>query len=220
MPQRDITGKEFYKEIAFRSIKRNADYYCFIALRTKLSLLDFFVDIFKKTDYLFKLSENSLQIVLDSQNFVFKVFQYQDPFSEQFSICFINKDSNRNKYLLGENSENAYFTLSKSKNRNQLSFLFEDEDEEVQEEQNYDEQKNWTSFKEIMQKKSVDLMGEIDFLFPLNIQTYEILKPLFLEFTNMDNIHYRLILPSEIEGVDALITQWKYFQETLGKKDV
>ena len=218
MPQRDITGKEFYKEIAFHSIKRNADYYCFIALRTKLSLLDFFVDIFKNTDYLFELSENSLQIVLDSQNSVFKVFQYQDPFSEQFSICFINKDSNRNKYLLGENTENVCFTLSKNKNRNQLSFLFEEE-EEPQEEQNYDEQKNWTSFKETMQKKSVDLMGKIDFLFPVNIQTYEVLKPLFLEFTTMDNIHYRLILPLEIEGVNALITQWEYFQETLTNKE-
>ena len=85
---------------------------------------------------------------------------------------------------------------------------------------NYDEQKNWAAFKETMQKKSMDLMGEIDFLFPVNIQTHEILKPLFLEFLNMDTIHYRLILPREIEGVDALITQWDYFGERLMGEDM
>lgn len=218
MPQRDITGKEFYKEIAFRSIKRNADHYCFIALRTKLNLLDFFVDIFKRSDYLFELSTHSLEIVLDSQSFIFKVFQFQDPLSEQIAICFINKDISKAQYLLGENTGNACFTLLKSKNRNQLSFSFDDD--EPQEEQDYDEQKNWTSFKEIMQKKSVDLMGEIDFLFPVKIQTYEVLKSLFEEFTDTNNIRYRLILPHEIDGVDALITQWDYFQETLIKEGI
>ncbi len=214
MPQRDITGKELYKEITFRSIKRDVGHYCFIALRTKLSFLDFFVDIFKRTDYLFKLSAHSLEIVLDSRSFIFKVFQYQDPLSGQLVVCFINKDISKAHYLLGEKTENACFTLLKSKNRNQLSFSFDDE---IQEEQNYDEQKNWTLFKEIMQKKSVDLMGEIDFLFPVKIQTYEILKPLFLEFINMDVIS----LDGLVSGSARLsrVLDRPVFQADLSAKD-
>lgn len=220
MSKRDITGKEPYKEIVFRSIKRNSNNYCFIALRKKMSLLDFFVDIFKQSNYLFELSEHSLEIVLDSQNFVFKVFQYEDSDAKQFALCFINKEISKMQYLLGENIENVCFKLSKSKNRNQLSFSFDDEEQEEQNmEEQYEEQKDWASFKEAMRKKSVDLMGDIDFLFPINMQTYEILKPLFLEFANMENIHYRLIFPHEIDGVDALITQLDYFQERLIGKD-
>ncbi|MDR0367749.1 MAG: hypothetical protein LBH82_01240 [Bacteroidales bacterium] len=217
MSQRDITGKELYKEITFRPIKHTFEHYCFLAVQTKLGLLDFFVELFKQTNYLFELSAFSMDIVLDSQHFVFKVFQYQDPASEQFSVCLVNKDHHKENYLLSENTANACFVLSKNIDRSQLSFAFGDE--EPQEEQPYDEQKIWSSFKKTMQQKSTGLTREPDFLFPINIQTYDILKPLFLEFANMENIRYRLILPHEIEQVDVFIIRWDYLREALSKEN-
>ena len=214
MPKRDITGKEFYKDITLRSKKRETDNYCFIGVRTTFDMLGFFLEIYNNTDYLFELSEFSLDVVIDSENFVFKSFLFKDSLSPHFALCFVNMDFNKNHYLLGGNHKNSCFLLKKSAKRNQLSFSFEEEGVPSA----IDEEKNWTQFKENMSDMTVDLMGEINFLFPVKIQTYEILKPLFLEFANMEQIIHRLILPHEIEGVDALRTQLDYFEEELMKE--
>ena len=220
MSKRDITGKEYYKEIAFSPIKHNLAHYCFIAVRTTLTSLDFFVELFKMTNYLFELSDSPLDIVIDSKNFIFQAFHCKDFQSEQLGICFLNGDIHKNHYLLGEKDEKACFSLAKMKNRNQLSFSFEDlEKSEDTQNQDFDEEQNWTSFKELMQKKSTDLLGEADFLFPVSIQTYEILKPLFLEFPTMNFIHYRLISHAEITQVEALLMQWNHYYEKLFGKE-
>ena len=220
MPRRDFTGKEFYKDTRFRSTERKADHYCFIGVRTSLDAVGFFLDIFKKTDYLFELSESSLEIVINSENFVFKSFLFQDPLSNHFVLCFVNKDLNKNRYLLGGDAQNACFLLKKSKKRDQLSFSFEEEQQEIREDSYsiMDEETSWAQFKETMSNTAIGLSGEIDFLFPIKIHTYEILKPLFLEFAKMQDITYRLVFPREIEGVDALITQWEHFYEELMRK--
>ena len=220
MPRRDVTGKEFHKDIILQSKKRDSDNYCFIGVRTTLDTVGFFLNIFNNTDYLFELSESSLDIVIDSENFVFKSFLFQDPLSKHIVLCFVNRDLNKNQYLLGEDEQNACFLLKKSEKRNQLSFSFEEDTDEQQGigEDNYsivDEETNWKHFKDTMSNTTVDLKGEINFLFPVKIQTYEILKPLFLELLNMQYITHRLIFPQEIEGVEALITLHAQLEENL-----
>ena len=216
MPQRDITGKEFYKNINFRSKKRDSDNYCFIGVRTDLDTVGFFLDVFNNTGYLFELSESSLDIVIDSENFVFKSFVFKDSLSKYFMLCFVNQDFAKNQYLLGEDELNACFLLEKSKKRNQLSFSFENEQEIGDDNCSVmDEEMNWKHFKETMLNTTIDLKREINFLFPVKIQTYEVLKPLFLKFTNMQHLTHRLIFPHEIEGVEALLTLQTQLEENL-----
>jgi len=226
MPRRDFTGKEFYKNIALHS-KLNDNHYCFIGIRTMLDSLDFFVKIFKDTNYLFELSGEPLEIPHHSEKFFFQSFLFHDTLSEHFIPCLVNKDTSDNQYLLGENKKNTCYVLNKSKKKNQLLLSFEDEDEghEGQEEEQEnneeitDELKVWMSFKETMSETSTNLMGRIDFLFPVKVQTYEILKPLFLKFSSLHYINYRLVFPREIKEYDLLIATCEdFYHEQLTRK--
>ena len=222
MPRRDIIGKEFYKNIALRP-KLNENHYCFIGIRTQLNTLDFFVNIFRDTNFLFELSNEPLEIPNHSEKILFQPFLFHDTLSEHFIACLVNKDISDSQYLLGEKGSNICYNLNKSKKKNQLFLSFEDEQESQELEENSeeitDELKNWMSFKETMSETSTNLMGQIDFLFLVKVQTYEILKPLFLKFSSIRYINYRLIFPREIKEYDVLIATYEdFYLEQLTRK--
>jgi hypothetical protein len=214
MKKRDITGKKYYKELSIKPVKQNTDYHCFIAIRTKLELLDFFSHIFLQTNYLFQLSKSSLGMLIQNNYFSFRIFEYQDAFSDNLAFCIVNKSMHHEQYLFGKEEKNASFVLHQKywkQSKNQLSLSFEND--ETAEEEMDREKKDWNLFKTAMEKFSINLTGNIDYIFPVEIRTYEILKPLFLHLSRMRFLNYTLINPKDISRLDSFFPQWHTYTE-------
>jgi hypothetical protein len=217
MERRDITGKKYYKELSIKPIKQNIAHHCFIGIRTKLEPLDFFSSIFLQTNYLFQLSKSSLEMLVKNDRFSFCLFEYQDTLSEHIVFCIVNKSMCQEQYLFGKEEKNACFVLHRKywkRMNNQLSLSFEEDKEEDKIEEEIDkEQKEWDLFKTTMKKNSVNSAGNIDYLFPVEIRTYEILKPLFMYLSNMMFCNYTLINPRDITNIDFFFPQWYAYKE-------
>ena len=203
MEKTDISGKKYYKEIKSPPFKWNLQHYCFIAVRTTLNPLDFFASIYQHSDYLFQLSEHNWEMVRDSVCFLFQLFEYQDTLSEHKAFCLVNKSMDKPQYLLGENKNSCYY-LSQKWTDNQISFSYEQEETATKKGREEDE---WELFKKNMQNASVNLMDKIDYIFPVEIQTYEILKPLFKKFYTLNFLNHQLIPSKNIKQIDALLSQ-------------
>jgi hypothetical protein len=67
---------------------------------------------------------------------------------------------------------------------------------------------DWDLFKNSMEQTSVNLMGKIDYLFPVEINMYNVLKPLFAEFSNISFLHHQCISSKNINAIDLLLFQW------------
>ena len=212
MEKRDIFGKKQYKELLVRPFRRNLSHYCFIAVRTNLDPLDFFSAIYQHTDFLFQLSKQNLDRVVNSVCFSFQSFEYQDTLSEHRAFCFVNKSVNKEQYLFGKNKNACYF-LPQNKTENQISFSFIHEEEPVQKSR---EEDRWEDFKTHMQLSSVNLMGKMDYIFPVEIQTYEILKPLYSQFPNLFFLNHQFVDAKNIKDIDAFFSLYEeYIDETI-----
>jgi hypothetical protein len=207
MAKRDISGKKYYKELKIKPIRQNLSHHCFIAVRTALSPLDFFVGIYRYTDYLFQLSEQPLDIMINSTPFLFQTFDFQDTLSELTVSCIVNesisKEGEENHYLLGTKEKNTCFTLLQKREEKQLSIYFQTENEK----NNKDwEENDWNLFKNNIERTSVNLMGKIDYIFPVKIKTYEMLKPLFLNFFNITSLRHQYIDSKHIKEIASLLS--------------
>jgi len=209
MEKRDLFGKKQYKELSIKPIKRNMSHYCFIAIRTAFYPLDFFAGIYQHSNYLFQLSKHHLEIVQDSICTSFQTFEYQDDFSKYSVFCLVNKSINKEQYLVGKNKNSCYI-LSQTRGKNQLSFSFDEQEETSPKDR---EEIDWELFKTNMQHTSVNLMNKIDYLFPVDVQTYEILKPLFFKFQNMDFLHYQFIDSKQIKDISSLLSVFYAYTE-------
>jgi hypothetical protein len=215
MEKRDITGKKYYKELSIKPAKQNMAHHCFIAVRTELEPLEFFADIFQQTNYLFQLSRSALEVVSKTDYFSFRSFEFQDTLSDNLSFCIVNKSIHNEQYLFGRDEKNACFVLPQKywkQKKNQLVLPFDDIGEDLEEEKN-----DWDLFKNDMERSSINLMGNIDYLFPVEIHTYEILKPLFLYFPKMKSLHYTLINSKDVIDIDSFFPPWNTHVEESGK---
>lgn len=218
MERRDITGKKYYKELSIKPVKQNIAHHCFIAIRTKLEPLDFFANIFLQTNYLFQLSKSPLEMIIKNDDFSFTLFEYQDTLSEHITFCIVNKSMDHEQYLFGKEETNACFVLHRKywkQTTNQLVLSFEDDEiKEKEEEEEMDkEKKDWEAFKINMGEFSTNLTGNIDYVFPIEIRTYEILKPLFMYLSKMRFCNYTLIQPQDITNIDFFFPQWYAYTE-------
>jgi hypothetical protein len=210
MERRDITGKKYYKELSIKPVKQNMDHYCFIAIRTKLEPLEFFAGIFQRTNYLFQLSTSMLEMVVKTNYVSFRAFEFQDTLSDYVVHCLMNRSIHNEYYLLGNDEKNTCFVIpgKRRKHNNQLSLPFDDDDEETDTNKEKDD---WDIFKTNMGKHSTNLAGKIDYLFPVEIRTYEILQPLFLYLPKMTFLSYMLINAKDIMGIDTFFHQWNAY---------
>lgn len=222
MEKRDITGKKYYKELFVKPVRQNISHYCFIAIRTTLEPLDFFAGIYQHSNFLFSLSKHTLDVVIDSNSFSFQSFEFQDPLSEYIAFCLVNKSLHKDQYLLGIKDYNSCHLLQErqkqkqKQHKNQLSFSFQDNDDyEINED---GEENDWNSFKQNIQNTSVNLMGKIDYIFPVFIRTYEILKPLFLHFKNITSLNYMLVDPKNINDIELFFSQLNFHTDKLNEK--
>ena len=202
MEKRDISGKKQYKEFLIKPFKKNLSHYCFVAVRTTFDPLDFFAGIFQYSNYLFQLSKQTLEVVKNSISFSFQSFEIQDTLSEHTAFCLVNKSIDKEQYLFGKN-KNACYILHQKRTENQISLFFENEEDKA--EQNIEED-GWNAFKNSMENTSVNLMGKIDYLFLVEIQTYEILKPLFLKFPDISFLNHQIINPKNINEIDSFLS--------------
>jgi len=202
MEKRNIFGKKQYKELFINPIRRNLSHYCFIAVRTTFEPLDFFARIYQHSNFLFQLFEENLEILQNSVYYSFQLFDYQDDLSEHKAFCIVNKSTNEKQCLVGKNKNSCYI-LSQKRDKNQTFFSFENEEEKIKKSKEYID---WELFKNNMQNLSVNLMNKIDYIFPIDIQTYEILKPLFFMFPSMNFLNYQFIDSKQIKDIDSFLS--------------
>jgi hypothetical protein len=171
-------------------------------VRTTFEPLDFFAGIYQHSDYLFQLSEDSFEV---EQNFVcysFQSFEYQYNLSKRNVFCLVNKSIDEKQYLVGK-SKNSCYILPQKWDKNQFTFPFENEEEKIKKNR---EEAEWELFKSNMKNTSVDLMGKIDYLFLVDIQTYEILKPLFLKFSDIHFLNHQFIDAKQVNEIDSFLS--------------
>ena len=216
MEKRDIFGKKQYKELLIQPAKINLSHYCFIAIRTELEQsLNFFTSIYQNTNYLFQLSKSVFDIDVDDNCFSFRSFEFKDTVSEHSAFCLVNKSVRKKQYLFGKDDKRSCYILPKQKTKNQISFSFQQENEPT--EKSIDEN-DWDLFKRNIQDTSVNLMDKIDYIFPVEIRTYEILKPLFLNLPNIPFLNHQFIDPKNIRDMDTFFHQWCSYLDKL--KDI
>ncbi|MDR1879210.1 MAG: hypothetical protein LBQ64_06580 [Bacteroidales bacterium] len=219
MEKRDITGKKQYKELSIRPVRHNTDHHAFILVKTAWATLDFFAEIYRQTDYLFGLSAQVFTTSVDSRSFAFRVFEYQDVLSEHIAFCIVNRDLDNKQFLLGSDEKNACFVFQKKKRTNQLLIDFDKDDENPDQTDVLDtrEESNWTKFKTTMLKNTVTLTGNTDFVFPVDIRTYDILRPLFLKIKDMHTLDYMFIPAKSVLNVDLFMSRSATFHDELNR---
>ena len=222
MSKTDIFGKKPYRNTQIKSSKPVLEHCYVLAIRTDADILRFSKMIFIETNYLFYISRDKFRMKgLDKQS-KFQSFVHKDIISDNKVFYLQNTGYKSNKVILGY-EDNALFQLrrQKQKQRNQLSLFFEGEDVNLTEfNQTMDaEIQNWYDFKENLLKNSVDIMGKIDYLFPVRIETYEIVKPLLQYFPKMHEINYMLIEPERIENALSFFMYIDLMTERINSSD-
>ena len=216
MERTDISGKKDYKELSIKPVKRNLSHYCFIAVRTLIEEpLNFFIAVYQQTNYLFQMSKHPLDMSNDTHRFSFHSFEFKDNMSEYAAFCIVNKSLKKEQYLFRETDKNSCYVLPRQKTKNKLSISFQSEEEETEISM---EENDWNSFKRSMQKTSVNLMGKIDYVFPVDIQTYEILKPLMLNLPNIPFLNHQFIDLKQVMEIDSFFPQWQSHVDKLNKE--
>ena len=216
MKKSDISGKKLYKELLIRPFKRNFSHCCFVAVRTTLEPLDFFAGIYQYSNHLFQLSEQTMDLVMNSIHFSFQSFEIQDILSENKAYCIVNKSIEKEQYLFGKNKNSCYF-LSQKPTGNQILLAFENEEKKNEQ---CGEEDDWKNFKNNMELTSVNLMDKIDYLFPLEIQTYEILKPLFLRFFDIPFLDHQIINSKNVNEIELFFSLYEGHIDKLKKNNL
>jgi hypothetical protein len=198
----DIFGKKPYKEIQVKSVKPDLASRYVLAIRTNADILSFSKMIYTETNYLFYISPDRFQAEELDRLSEFQSFIYKDIVSDNKVFYLQNTGLGSDKQILGYGN-NALFQIrrKKKKRKNQISLSFEEEAADAidfMQETHGDGIQNWHDFKADLAQKSVDVMGKIDYIFPLQMETYEIVKPLLQHFSKMQEINYMLLEPKQI----------------------
>jgi hypothetical protein len=207
MSKTDIFGKKPYKNTQVKSAKVDFLTYCYVlAVRTDADMLRFSKLILTETNYLFSISQARFQAEELDKFSSFQAFVHKDIISDNKVFYLQNTGFESNRTILGYKSD-ALFQIKRQKQRqkrkNQLSLLFEEEAADLMDfnqEADSNEIRDWYDFKDDLSKNSVDIMGKIDYLFPMQIERYEILKPLLQHLHKIKEINYMLLDPERIEN--------------------
>jgi len=202
MAKTDIFGIKPYRNTQVKSAKLNLGHCFVVAVRTDAEVLAFSTMLYTEANYLFSISEKRFQVKELNELLEFQSGIYKDIVSDNKLFYIQNTDFKLNKNVLGYNSQ-SLFQIKKLRRRrkNQLSLFFEKEEKVDLNElkrQSVSEIQNWSDFKADLAGNAVDVMDKIDYLFPIQIETYEIIKPLLLLFPKMTDINYMLIEPERI----------------------
>lgn len=204
METTDIFGKKPYKNTHVKSAKPSLDYCYVLAMRSSADRLSFSKMIYTQTQYLFYISQERFQVKELDKQIEFQPFIHKDIISDNKVFYLQNESVDAKKLLLGINGD-ALFQLKqkKQKRKNQSSFFFEEETmdfDTLNQETDNSEIRQWLDLKKSLALNAVNIAGKIDYLFPLRIETYEIIKPLLEYLPKMSEISYMLIEPKEIEN--------------------
>jgi len=203
MAKTDIFGKKPYKNTPIRSAKPIWDYCCVLALRTDADMLRFSKMIYTETNYLFYISQNRFRVEELDKSATFQAFIHKDILSDNKVFYLQNTGFESDRTLLGY-GDNALFPIKrqKRKQKNQISLYFEEEEADSTEEESGEIQ-DWHDFKADLYRNSVDIMSKIDYLFPIQIETYEIVKPFLQHLPKMHEVNYMLLEPERFENADT-----------------
>ena len=221
----DIFGKKLNKNTKMKSAKQNLSYRYLLGVRTPADVLTFSKMIYTETNYLFYISPDRFRMEDLDKSAEFQVFIHKDVISENKVFYLQNIAFEKDKTVLGC-GENALFQLKqqkqpkrkKQKKINQISMSFNLEDEDFtasNQEYGNEEIRIWHECKSGLAENSAELMGKIDYLFPIQIETYEILKPLLQHFHKIQEIKYILIEPKQIKDAELFFMYINFLSEQI-----
>lgn len=222
MQKTDIFGKKPYKNTPVKSVKPMLKYCYLLAIRTDADISNFFKLIYTQTNYLFYLSQERFQMEELDKSAAFQSFIHKDVISDYKVFYLQNTGFESDKCILGYGN-NALFQLKKLKKRqrkqkSQISLYFErDADTDMEIESN--EIKSWYNLKSDLTKHSMNIMDKINYLFPIRIETYEIIKPLLLHLPKIQSINYMLIEPEQINNAVPLFMHFDLITERINSID-
>ena len=195
MSKTDIFGKKPYRNLLIKAVKPELEHCYVLAVRTDANMLRFSKMILAETNYLFSISQEKFQL----DGLKFQLFVHKDIISNHKVFYLQNTDLKSNKSILGYGTK-ALFQVKrqKQKRRNQTALFFEEEKVDLPEMNT--ERQNWHDLKDSLTQNSVDIMGKIDYFFPVRIETYEIVKPLLQHLPKMNEINYMLLDPQRIDN--------------------
>ena len=221
MSKTDIFGKKPYRNIQIKAAKAMLDYCYVLAIRTDADIL-LSKAILMETNYLFYISKDKFQLNELDKSSAFQSFVHKDIISDNKVFYLQNTGFESNRRILGYGNT-ALFQLKrqKQKRRNQTALFFEEEEVDfMKQNQELDaEIQNWHDLKENLRKNSVDIMEKIDYLFPVRIETYEIVKPLLQYLPKMNEINYMLLEPERIENAKTFFTHIDLMTERINSSD-
>ncbi|MCL2130981.1 MAG: hypothetical protein FWH36_00780 [Lentimicrobiaceae bacterium] len=218
MQKTDIFGKKPYRNVEVKQLKPFLEYCYVLAVRTDADMLSFSKIIYAATNYLFYISPLRFQFGKSDKSPKFQSFIYKDIVTNYKLFYLQNTDFQSNTTILGY-GEDALFQLKQQvkKSKNQATLSLEDENDTTQsaQDENSEEVKDWKTLKANLTKNSVNIMGKIDYLFPIQIETYEILMPLLQHFPKMQRINYMLIEPKQINDAISFFTHIDLMEEQI-----
>ena len=223
MSKTDIFGKKPYREIQVKSAKPDLLHRYVLAVRTDADSLSFSKTIFTETNYLFYISQNRFHTEELNKFSEFQSFIHEDNISDNKIFYLQNVGFESGKHILGYEDNSLFQIKGKNKKRkNQLSLLLEEEDADLMDfiqENDIDEIQNWHNLKADLSKKSVNIMGKIDYVFPIRIETYEIVKPLLQHFPKMQAFNYMLLEPKQIHDAASFFMYMDLITEQIHSAD-
>jgi len=210
MSKTDIFGKKPYREMAVKSAKPDLNYCCVLAIRSRADRVSFLKKIYDETGYFFSIFPDKFQAEEMDIFSKFQSFVHTDEILNCKVMFLQNTDAETNKQILGYDG-NALFQIKKQKQKpqNQISLLLEEQPDimDFKQEEYGDEIQNWYDFKTNLAKNSVNIMGKIDYIFPLRIETYEIVQSLLQHLPKMQDFNYMLL---EAKQIDDAISFFMY----------
>jgi hypothetical protein len=180
-----------------------------LAVRTEGDLLRFSKMIYTETNYLFYITPTRFRVEELDEQAAFQACIHKDILSDNKVFYLQNTDFNSDKTILGDGNRSLFQLMPhKMKIKKQSSFFIEQEEctidcTEIKQDEDSEEIRNWKILKSDLIRNSVDITGKIDYLFPVRIETYEIIRHLLLHFPKMHKINYMLIKPEQIENASA-----------------
>ena len=210
MSKTDIFGKKPRREIQLKSAGVDLTHHAVLAIRINADILSFLKMIYDETNYLFYICSDRNQSINDNLFSEFQSFIYNDKLLDQNIFFLQNTSFDSNKRILGYD-DTALFQIKRpqQKRKNQISFLFREKEADFVNftPKNYDsEEQDWCNFKADLAQKSVGIMGKIDYVFPIQKESYEIVKSLLQGLSKIQKLNYMLLEPAQISDAMSFFT--------------
>lgn len=193
-----------------------------LLVRTELPSMVFFIHLLKTTNYLFTAYhlQNDNNMNKSSENkAVFSEFYatyfFDDlAFDWPYHFCFKNISFNGKNKLFGLD-DTAKFRITEENipttnptdlpNQTFLPFDFEEEnqhEEHLFSKGNF-EIEEWNDFIKEMKSHSISLQNNFNYVFPIEIFSYQALKPFFLHLHKLDILQYQMVKYDQVKNIET-----------------